>query len=40
VVARFEPEEGKVRYVVAFKIADGFGEFFHILSEPQLRRQA
>lgn len=37
VVQRLEPEPGKVRYVVAFKIEGGFGEFFHILNPTQLR---
>ncbi len=37
IVCEFEPEPGKIRYVVAFKIEDGFGEFYHILSPNQLK---
>lgn len=37
VVDRLEPEPGKLRYVVAFEIAAGFGEFYHILNPSQLR---
>ncbi len=31
--------EGRKRYVVAFKVKDGFGTFFHILSPGQLRER-
>lgn len=37
VVASFEATPGNRRYVVAFKIEGGFGEFFHILTEKQLQ---
>jgi hypothetical protein len=38
IVATFEPEPGKVRHVVAFRIAGGFGEFYHILTDAQVRQ--
>jgi hypothetical protein len=37
IVAWFEPQPGKLRYVVAFKIEGGFGEFYHIMTPAQLQ---
>lgn len=39
-VATFYPQPGKVRFVVAFAIEGGFGEFYHILTKSQLEEMA
>jgi hypothetical protein len=38
IVARFM-DDFKIRYVVKFKIKDGFGSFYHILNEAQLEER-